>query len=93
MLQQLPKSISKAISDISANESVLTNNSLLQKCLVKDNEKCNVFLKYIPTQHQDKNIQQGSKGNGRQYNSIHHFSQSENKYRKVIPQTSFSNST
>ena len=65
MLQKLSKSISKGILDILSNESILTNHSLLRKCLEKDNVKYNVSLKCNPTQDQDENNQQGGKRNGR----------------------------
>ena len=57
ILQQLPKSISKRISENSSNESIFNQSisfyeNALKKC------GCNVSLNYTPAQNQDKNNQQ-----------------------------------
>ena len=57
ILQQLPKSISKRIWEISSNEHIF-NQSILYYENALGRSRYNISLKYIPTQNHDENNQQ-----------------------------------
>ena len=57
ILQQLPKSISKRIWEISSNEHIF-NQSILYYKNALGRSRYNISLKYIPTQNYDENNQQ-----------------------------------
>lgn len=60
-MQQLPKSISKTISDISLNESIFKQWISYYENALKNSES-NVSLKNNPPQDQDENNQQREEG-------------------------------
>lgn len=60
-MQQLPKSISKTISDISLNESIFKQWISYYENALKNSES-NVSLKNTPPQDQDENNQQREEG-------------------------------
>ena len=60
-MQQLPKSISKTISDISVNESIFKQWISYYENALKNSES-NVSLKNTPPQDQDENNQQREEG-------------------------------
>lgn len=60
-MQQLPKSISKTISDISLNESIFKQRISYYENALKNSES-NVSLKNTPPQDQDENNQQREEG-------------------------------
>ena len=57
ILQQLPKSISKRIWEISSNEHIFNQSILYYKNALR-RSRYNISLKYIPTQNYDENNQQ-----------------------------------
>ena len=57
ILQQLPKSISKRIWEISSNEHIFNQSILYYKNALR-RSRYNISLKYTPTQNYDENNQQ-----------------------------------
>ena len=57
ILQQLPKSISKRIWEISSNEHIFNQSILYYKNALR-RSRYNISLKYIPTQNYDENNEQ-----------------------------------